>query len=233
MARQSASSSSQASANDLVEVWPELAPSVEWVHSFSAGVDGLAPFFATLRGSGGDGDGAAPAARTPVVTNGRGAFSSSLAEYVVWAMMHHNKRAEACVANRAACRWDKFVMPVLAGKTVGFVGFGHIAKTSVPLCRVLGMRVLTLRARAAADAEDADPSTRADETLCSTYGTVAREMIYSSVAPQRQTASSSPSSSPQRVPGPSVSELPSESNGSSPRGVRDRVRMRIVLRDVA
>ena len=31
----------------------------------------------------------------------RGAFSDSLAEYVVWAMLHHTKKAERCAANKA------------------------------------------------------------------------------------------------------------------------------------
>lgn len=141
-----------ASPAELVAAWPKLAPSVGWFHSFSAGVDTLAPFFAAS-GLG------APGSRV-LVTNGKGAFSESLAEYTLWAMLHHAKRAERCQANKADRAWDKFVMPQLRGKTVGFVGFGHIATTTAPLCRALGMRVLALRSSDA-------PHALADETLTS------------------------------------------------------------------
>lgn len=46
----------------------------------------------------------------------------------------------------------------LRGKTIGFVGFGHIATTTAPLARALGMRVLALRS-------SASPHALADETL--------------------------------------------------------------------
>ncbi|KAG8469965.1 hypothetical protein KFE25_006420 [Diacronema lutheri] len=144
-----------ASPAELVDAWPRLAPSVRWFHSFSAGVDSLAPFFAAA--------GLAttvPAQPRLLLSNGRGAFSESLAEYVLWAMLHHTKRAERCQANKQSHTWDKFVMPQLRGRTVGFVGFGHIATTTAPLCRALGMRVLALRSSDA-------PHALADETLSS------------------------------------------------------------------
>ena len=103
-----------------------------WLHTFSAGVDYVASFIASL-----------PA--HVQVSNGRGAFSSSLGEYVMAAALHFNKQVPRCIANRKAKRWDKFVMPVLAGKTMGFVGFGSIAQTSAKLARAFGMRVLALR----------------------------------------------------------------------------------------
>ncbi|KAJ1622241.1 D-isomer specific 2-hydroxyacid dehydrogenase [Pavlovales sp. CCMP2436] len=136
--------------SELLAAWPALFESVTWVHSFSAGVDLLAPFFAAS-GAG------APGSRVQV-SNGRGAFSESLAEYVLWAMLHHAKRAEHCVTNKATKQWDKFVMPQLRGKQVGFVGFGSIATTTAPLCRALGMRVLALR-------NTDEPHPLADETL--------------------------------------------------------------------
>lgn len=132
----------------LVDAWPTISPSVKWFHSFSAGVDMLAPFFeASQLGS-----------SNVLCSNGRGAFSESLAEYVLWAMLHHNKQTEQCLANRSAKRWDNFIMPQLLGKTVGFLGFGHIAQKTAPLCRALGMRVLALR-----NSDAAHPL--ADETL--------------------------------------------------------------------
>ena len=107
----------------------------EWVHSFSAGVDGLAPFLASDA-----------LARRPVpLSNGRGAFSSSLAEYVMTAALHFNKQLARCGKSRDARTWDAFTMDVLAGKTMGFVGWGHIGKTSAKLADAFGMEVIACR----------------------------------------------------------------------------------------
>lgn len=141
-----------ASPAELIAAWPKLSESVSWFHSFSAGVDSLAPFFAE--------SGLSKPGSPVIVTNGRGAFSESLAEYAIFAMLHHNKQTVRCQANKASKTWDKFVMPQLRGKTVGFVGFGHIATTTAPLCRALGMRILALRS-----SDEQHPL--ADETLSS------------------------------------------------------------------
>ena len=131
-------------ANALAAAWkedPDLRKSVGWVHSFSTGVDYLEPLFRAeraLRGSGGS---------DTVFTNGKGAFSSSLAEYAMHAMLHFNKKTEQCQENKGASRWNKFVMPVLRGKTCGFLGFGDIAKATAPLATAFGMRNIALRAR--------------------------------------------------------------------------------------
>ena len=88
--------------------------------------------------------------------NGRGAFSESLAEYVMAAALHFNKQIPRCQANRKAQKWDKFVMEVsnphpiltlpspvrhpilsqtLDGKTIGFLGFGHIAQRTATVAK--------------------------------------------------------------------------------------------------
>lgn len=71
---------------------------VEWVHSLSAGVDYLAPVIKShLVGS------------AIALSNGRGAFSESLAEYAIAAALHFTKRFAMCDQNRRARKWDKFV----------------------------------------------------------------------------------------------------------------------------
>ena len=105
------------------DIFDALGQNVRWVHSFFAGVDALAPFIAShlqprqLRPSA---SGAIP------FTNGRGAFSSSLAEHIMASALHFNKKISRCQQNVRDKKWDKFVMPTLSGKTIGFVGFGHI-----------------------------------------------------------------------------------------------------------
>ena len=83
------------------------------------------------------------------VTNGKGAFSSSLAEYVLTAVLHFNKQIVRCQANRKERKFDKFVMDTMDTKTVGFVGFGHIASlTAAVLKRALNCKIMCVRRNA-------------------------------------------------------------------------------------
>ena len=120
----------------LTEVF-DKAPGLRWVHGFFAGVDSLADFTRErlLEGRG---------AAIPL-TNGRGAFSDSLAEYSMAACLHFNKQLPRCRSNLAAARWEKFEMNVLAGKTVAYLGWGHIARTSARLAKAFRMNVVALR----------------------------------------------------------------------------------------
>ena len=120
-------------AAEVTRAFETLRP--QWVHSFPAGVDGLSGFLSSE----------ALQSRKVPVTNGKGAFSSSLAEYVITAIMHYTKQVPRCLTNQRDKKWDPFVMDVVAGKTVGFVGYGHIAQQSAVLCKALGMRVIACR----------------------------------------------------------------------------------------
>ena len=133
-----------------VDLWDGgRIPNVRWVHCFYAGVDSLAPL---LQGPLSTGRGA----EVPV-SNGRGAFSSSLAEYALAAALHFTKQVPRCLRNRAEGRWDKFVMAELRGKTLGLAGFGDIAKATAKLAKAFGMRVVALRRNAGkSDAADVD-----------------------------------------------------------------------------
>ena len=120
-------------AAEVTQAFETLKP--QWVHSFPAGVDGLSGFLSSE----------ALQSRKVPVTNGKGAFSSSLAEYVITAIMHYTKQVPRCLTNQRDKKWDPFVMDVVAGKTVGFVGYGHIAQQSAVLCKALGMRIIACR----------------------------------------------------------------------------------------
>ena len=69
------------------------------------------------------------------MTNGKGAFSDSLAEWAMTAILHFNKQMPRVLANRGAQTWDKFVMDTVAGKTLGVVGFGHIGQTTARMAK--------------------------------------------------------------------------------------------------
>ena len=74
------------------------------------------------------------------LTNGRGAFSSSLDEYAMDACLQHNKEFV-----RLEKRWGKFTMGTLRRRTMGFVGFGGIAKETAKLAAPFGLRLIALR----------------------------------------------------------------------------------------
>ncbi|EER04045.1 Glyoxylate reductase, putative, partial [Perkinsus marinus ATCC 50983] len=123
---------------------------LSWVHSLSAGVDSLVPVLVSDN-----------LADKITLTNARGAFSKSLAEYSLMCMLHFNKKVPMLQRLQKDKVWRKFRMPVLRGKTVGFVGFGSIAQETAKVCRPLGMRILALRSRI----DDGPGSDLADEVL--------------------------------------------------------------------
>ena len=133
----------------LINAWPQLSSSATWIHSFWAGVDACAPFFNEYLIE----DGKKRDANVKF-TNGKGAFSDSLAEYTLAAALHFNKRIPRCQANKAAKRWEKFVMPTISGKTMGFLGFGHIAKCTARAAKgAFNMKVVASRRNPHADNE--------------------------------------------------------------------------------
>lgn len=69
------------------------------------------------------------------VTNGRGAFSSSLAECIVVATLCCNKHLPKCQQNKVDKKWEKLIMPFSKGKTMGFVSHGNIAKHAAQVAK--------------------------------------------------------------------------------------------------
>uniref|UniRef100_A0A7S3K635 D-isomer specific 2-hydroxyacid dehydrogenase NAD-binding domain-containing protein n=1 Tax=Aureoumbra lagunensis TaxID=44058 RepID=A0A7S3K635_9STRA len=128
---------SGSTARELLEKKPEI----EWLHSFSAGVDHLSPNLQNVQ-------------RAVAYTNGRGAYSSSLAEYALLGALYFNKKVPRLVANAAENKWDKFTMPVLKNKTLGLVGYGDIAKHTAKLGRAFGMRIVAVRRNKSASEDD-------------------------------------------------------------------------------
>jgi phosphoglycerate dehydrogenase-like enzyme len=123
----------------LEQVW-EAAPRVRWVHSRSAGVDGV--LFPAL-------------VESPVpLTNSRGVFSPSLAEFVMTSVFYFAKDVGRMVRSQAAGRWDPFQPEMVQGRTLGIVGYGDIGRETARAARAVGMRVLALRRQPAASGDD-------------------------------------------------------------------------------
>jgi phosphoglycerate dehydrogenase-like enzyme len=116
------------------------APDAKWLHSRAAGLEGvLVPELV-----------ASPA----TVTNGRGAFSRSLAEFVVASLLFFTKDLRRLLTSQEAGSWDPFDMEMLQGRTLGIVGYGDIGRATAALVRPLGMKVLALRRRPERSRED-------------------------------------------------------------------------------
>lgn len=118
------------------ELWSSYFENVKWIHSFYAGVDSMSLLIGKRLLDRED----------IVLTNGKGAFSSSLGEYIMAASLHFNKQIYRLQENKAILKWEKFVMPVLKNKTIGFIGFGDIAKSAARIAKIgFGMNIAVFR----------------------------------------------------------------------------------------
>lgn len=112
------------------EVW-KRAPKVKWVHSLAAGVDKL--MVESL-------------AESPVpVTNARGVFKRSLAEFAVLGMLYFYKHVRRLVESQRAHRWDDFLVDWLPGKVMGVVGYGEIGRECAMLAKAVGVKIHATR----------------------------------------------------------------------------------------
>ena len=119
-------------ALSLREIWP-LAKSARWVHSLSAGVENL--LFPEL-------------IESPVpVTNARGVFKRSLAEFAVLGVLYFYKQVRRLVESQRQGKWDQFLVEWMPGRTMGIVGYGEIGRECALLAKALGMRIVATRRR--------------------------------------------------------------------------------------
>jgi phosphoglycerate dehydrogenase-like enzyme len=109
------------------------APRLRWLHARSAGLDRVLTD--------------AVAAHPAVMTNGRGAFSGALAEFVVAALLFFAKDLPRLGDAQRRAAWEPFEMGALAGQTIGIVGFGDIGRAAAERLRPFGTRILALRQR--------------------------------------------------------------------------------------
>jgi phosphoglycerate dehydrogenase-like enzyme len=111
-------------------IW-ERTKHLKWVHSLSAGVEGA--LIPELIDS------------TVPLTNARGVFAPSLAEFVILAMLYFYKRVRRLVESQRAHKWDNFLVDWLRGKTMGIVGYGEIGRECARLAKALGVRIHAIR----------------------------------------------------------------------------------------
>lgn len=97
-------------AKILTEIIKEM-PFLEWIHSITAGVDHILCPAIT------DND-------EIVLTNAKGVFSNSLAEYAMTACSFFAKDIRRLRRQQQEKKWDKFPVQELKNKTIGIVGYG-------------------------------------------------------------------------------------------------------------
>ena len=110
-------------------------PTIEWVHVRSAGID----FVESTELS------EISVANNIQVTNAKGQFSSSLAEYTLMACSYFAKDLPRLMKQQSERKWEKYDVEELRGKTLGIVGYGDIGRACAKLASVYGMRIVALR----------------------------------------------------------------------------------------
>ncbi|MCB1488016.1 MAG: D-2-hydroxyacid dehydrogenase [Bauldia sp.] len=110
-----------------------MAPNLKWVHSMSVGVENS--LFPELIAS-------------PVpLTNARGVFSSSLAEFAILGALYFSKKVGEMRAQQVEHRWVDMDVDELRGKTMGIVSYGSIGQATATLAKAFGMTVWAHRRR--------------------------------------------------------------------------------------
>ncbi|PYT30555.1 MAG: hydroxyacid dehydrogenase [Acidobacteria bacterium] len=121
------------------DVW-RMSPRVRWVHSRSAGLDGV--LFPSL-------------IESPVpLTNSRGVFSGPLGEFVIGAVMFFAKDFRRMALSHMRGVWDQFDITEVAGQTLGIIGYGDIGRAVASRAHALGMKVVALRRRPELSGDD-------------------------------------------------------------------------------
>jgi phosphoglycerate dehydrogenase-like enzyme len=109
----------------------DVLPNLAWIHTDTVGIERLP--LATLR------------ERPVVVSNARGIYAGTMAEWVLCIMLVAVKRLrELFVANGAGV-WAHDVAPgQLRGRHAAILGCGSVAQALVPLCAAVGMETLCI-----------------------------------------------------------------------------------------
>lgn len=111
-------------------------PDLVWIHSITAGVEHIVNKKFPI-----------PEFNEIVLTNAKGVFSSSLAEYVMTACGYFSKNIPRLMNQKKAKLYNRYTVDELKGKTMGIVGYGDIGSACARLAKCYGMNVIGLRRR--------------------------------------------------------------------------------------
>ena len=117
---------------------------LKWIHGIFAGLDHMkSPTFDNCSDE-----------RDIVVTNAKGVFSSSLAEWCLGAAWYWSKDIVRLNKNKEEKNYDRYSVGELRGKTMGIIGYGDIGRSVAKLAKAYGMKVVAHRRRPELSQED-------------------------------------------------------------------------------
>jgi phosphoglycerate dehydrogenase-like enzyme len=117
---------------------------LKWIHGVFAGLDHMiSSEFSNCSKD-----------RDIVVTNAKGVFSSSLAEWVMGAAFYFNKDIPRLNRNKNDKLYERYTVGELRGKTMGIIGYGDIGRACARLAKAYGMKVIAHRRRPQLSATD-------------------------------------------------------------------------------
>ncbi|CAJ1933366.1 unnamed protein product [Cylindrotheca closterium] len=120
----------------------EALPSIEWVHTRSAGIDFVAS------------EALSEANKRVIISNAKGSFSSTLAEYTMMACAYFAKDLPRLLKQKNNRNWKKYSVLELRGSTLGIIGYGDIGRAAAKLATAYGMKVIALRRNPDRSSED-------------------------------------------------------------------------------
>lgn len=129
------------------------ARELRWLHTTSAGVDGLLPLDWLPRGV--------------AFTNNRGAHGVKAGEFVRMAFTMLHTRMPQIIANQRAHHWEQLFSPTLAGRTALVVGLGDLGEAAARAAKQSGLEVIGVRRtpRKSRHANAVYPYSRLDKLL--------------------------------------------------------------------
>lgn len=119
-------------ATDVLAPIVAAMPMLTWIHTLYAGVDML--MFPQV-------------VDNPhiILTNAKGVYNSTLAEYVMGAVSYFTKNIQRLNEQKTRQVWDRFPLREIKGLKLGIVGYGDIGKACARLANAYGMDVVGLK----------------------------------------------------------------------------------------
>ncbi|MBP2658947.1 MAG: Glyoxylate reductase [Firmicutes bacterium] len=104
------------------------APKLTWIHSLSAGVEGL--IFPEIQNA------------NTIITNSRGIHGIPVSEHVFAMMLVFTRGLDVFIRQQAKHQWKRTIVDEIHDKTIGIVGLGSIGREIAKKAKGLGMKVV-------------------------------------------------------------------------------------------
>ena len=121
---------------DILVTWGSMdirplyldAPKLTWIHSLSAGVEGL--IFSEIKNA------------NTILTNSRGIHGIPVSEHVFAMMLAFTRGLDVFIRQQAKHQWKRTTVDEIHGKTIGIVGLGSIGREIAKKAKGMGMQVV-------------------------------------------------------------------------------------------